>query len=347
MENLYVFCDESGNTGINIIDPQQPILVVGGWIVPVTRLNEANKLVKKVNIYSNELHGIDLLKGINGQKLIKTLIHELCKLNCFPVSVIAEKRYILSGTLLDTFLDPGSNPKSPRDYDFDAVGKPEVVDIIYELPDRILHEFFEAYCTLDRQLLLDSLRSVHTALSLRLHTDLADMMIGCLPNIDNLIKDTQNDRSRMPAKTMIAPNSSAFFRFFQYLEELGRMGNSKKVSIIHDNNEEFKEAFNTILAVFRDSKKSVVHLAQWKNLYYGFESVKGLRFADSKDEPLLQAADIVVSSIQRYVLGVYKHQEIPVQIQEIASSLLPRPHGYPRIAMLIVSKELDDQLSRF
>ena len=63
MENLYVFCDESGNTGINIIDLQQPILVVGGWIVPVTRLNEANKLVKKVNIFSNELHGIDLLKG--------------------------------------------------------------------------------------------------------------------------------------------------------------------------------------------------------------------------------------------------------------------------------------------
>ncbi len=346
MENLHVFCDESGNTGINLVDPQQPILVVGGWVVPATKSNQANELVARLMKPTiDELHGIKLLRTSKGRKIILKLILGLCELNCLPVSVVAEKRYILAYTILDTFLDPGSNPRSPRDYDFNASNKLELADIMYELPDTILLEFARAYKTLDRELLLDSLRKVNTALSLRLHTTLADMLMGCLPYIDNLIKDNISDRSLLPANTMIAPNSSAFVRFFQYLEELGRMGNSGQISITHDNNEEFKEAFQNILAVYRDSEENVVHLAPRKNLYYGFKSVKYLRFADSKNEPLLQAADVLVSSIQRYALSVYyKDKRIPKELREITSYLLPEEGKYPRIMMLITSKRFGDQL---
>jgi hypothetical protein len=345
MENLFVFCDESGNTGVNLIDPQQPILVVGGWVVPASRLRQANELVRSINRLPKELHGIELLKSEKGKNIISGVILGLCELNCLPVSVVAEKRYVLSGTILDTFLDPGSNPSSPRDYDFNAMGKPEAADFIYELSDSVLQEFLEAYQSLDREGLLASLRRVCTGLSLRLHTGLADMLMGCLPHIDNLIEDNRNDRALLPGKTMIAPNSGAFVRFFQYLEELGRMGDSNRISIVHDNNEEFKEAFGKILSVYRDSKQATIRLAPFKHLNYGFKSVKGLRFADSKNEPLLQAADVLVSTIQHYALSVDNHQEVPAKLREIVRPLLPLECVNPRIMMLITSKDLGDRLS--
>ena len=32
--NAHAYCDESGYTGANLLDPNQPILMVEGWVVP-------------------------------------------------------------------------------------------------------------------------------------------------------------------------------------------------------------------------------------------------------------------------------------------------------------------------
>lgn len=33
VNNAHAYCDESGNTGANLVDANQPLLVVGGWLV--------------------------------------------------------------------------------------------------------------------------------------------------------------------------------------------------------------------------------------------------------------------------------------------------------------------------
>ena len=37
MENAHAYCDESGNTGANLLDFNQPLLIVGGWLVECAR----------------------------------------------------------------------------------------------------------------------------------------------------------------------------------------------------------------------------------------------------------------------------------------------------------------------
>lgn len=348
MENLFVFCDESGNTGTNLLDNNQPIFVVGGWVVPISILDQARNLVNDSLKYilspSGELHGVELLNKKRGRKTILQLIRNLCELNCLPVSVVAEKRYVLAGTVLEIFLDPGSNPRSPRDFDFNATGKPEAADIIYNMPDAILHDFFKAWQVLDRQLLLDSLLKVCAELTIRQNTWLADMLMGCHPNIDNLINDNLDDRALLHGKKITALNLSAFVRYFQYLEELGRIGNSSRIYVTHDNIDEFNESFYKILEVYRDSDESVVHLSPQTNLFFGFKSVKELRCADSKSEPLLQAADVLVTSIQRFTVGMLKHRPIQSSLSEASNYFLPREGKYPRFMSLITSKQLLEKL---
>ena len=47
VNNAHAYCDESGNTGANLLDPIQPLFVVGGWFV-LDNLKEAADEVVKV-----------------------------------------------------------------------------------------------------------------------------------------------------------------------------------------------------------------------------------------------------------------------------------------------------------
>ena len=33
VNNTYAYCDEFGNTGTNLLDPEQPLFVMGKWLV--------------------------------------------------------------------------------------------------------------------------------------------------------------------------------------------------------------------------------------------------------------------------------------------------------------------------
>ncbi|MBA7701447.1 hypothetical protein ES703_110185 [subsurface metagenome] len=101
VHNAHAYCDESGNTGANLLDPNQPLLLVGGWLVN-DGFNEVaeqvvREYIKVLKPRDNELHGVQLLKSEFGTKGILNLMHDLYKLYCGPICQILEKRYLLAG----------------------------------------------------------------------------------------------------------------------------------------------------------------------------------------------------------------------------------------------------------
>jgi len=348
LHNAHAYCDESGNTGANLLDPNQPILMVGGWVINDDYIETAESIVSKYNRLlkprANELHGVQLLKSEIGTRAILHLIHDLCELNCLPVCQFAEKRFRLAGHVIEVFLAPESNPYIPKSFDFKDKGKPELADKIYSLPDELLVEFAEAYVTVDRSLLLDSLRNIATALSLRLETKLADLMLGSLPNIDIIVEEIKDGRARFPSNTLTAPNLSAFHMLFQYLESFGRMGGIEKISIVHDESKQFSTTFRMVFEAYRDVPPAVIKRGPFRNEYFGFESVKDLTFADSKKSPLLQAADVLISTMYRFATNIYRGSPNPTGLMDIAKLLLEVPLRYPVIIRTTMSKRYLDNL---
>ena len=210
---------------------------------------------------------------------------------------------------------------------------------MYDLPDGVLGEFAEAYDKLDRTLLLASLRSISTALSLRLETRLADLMMGSLPYIDAIIEHNNEGRIYHDSITMNTPNMASFHMFFQFLEEIGREAKIARITLVHDESPQFVEAFPRIFEQFRDDDsntelkegpRSVVHL--------------GFRFANSKNEPILQAADVLVSAINRYAVNVYKDKPNPAGLVDIARWLLTEPPEKLSIVRTSMSESFADKL---
>lgn len=311
--NAHAYCDESGNTGANLLDKQQPLFVVGGWLVNDGLIEAAENIIREQTArYSpkmKELHGASLLKSKKGTQLIFDLTMQLHQ-GCGSICQLVEKRMLLSFHIFDFFLNPEFNPRVPPWFEDYFDGKLGLIEAINNLPDEILVEFFYAFDLLDRSLLLGSLRNITFALSLRLETNLADLLQGCLLSFDKLINHHKTGRIHFDSVTMNTPNVASFHMFFQSLEYIGRLAKVPRIDLIHDESRQFAIAFPKI---FKESRDHPGHFAFYEGpyehsiVYRGFDTLKGFKFAKSKDEPLLQAADVLVSAVDRYATNVYKN----------------------------------------
>jgi len=326
--NAHAYCDESGNTGANFLDPIQPLLVVGGWLVNDRLVEAAEQIVKEhielIAPVDGELHGIRLLRNEFGTRGILNLIQVLLR-GCPAICQIVEKRFLLVSHVFSVFMKPQFNLNIPASFEDYFEGKRELCEKVYSLPDKVLVEFVEAYNTLDRSLLLESLRNITTGLSLRLETKLADLMLGSMPHINAIIEHHKIGRIHHDSITMNAPNVASFYMFFHFLEQVGREAKIPKITLVHDESPQFSAAFPKIFKEFRDDNQNDVIRDgpnTLSNVYFGFKSLKDFRFADSKNEPLLQAADIVASSMYRYALNVYRDKPNSATLTEIARLFL-------------------------
>lgn len=123
------------------------------------------------------------------------------------------------------------------------------------------------------------------------------------------------------------------------------MAEIPKITLVHDESPQFSDAFRMIFEEFRDdSRNDVFREGPWSYVYRGFESLKDLRFADSKDEPLLQAADVFISAMYRYAVNIYKDDPNPTALTEIARLFLKEPPPYPVIIRTTTSDWFADKL---
>lgn len=296
--------------------------------------------------HDDELHGIRLLRSTAGTRGILNLVQDLYK-GCGPICQIVEKRVLLINHIFDVFLNPRFNPNVPASFEDYFEGKRELMEKIYSLPDNRLAEFVEAYDTLDRSLLLDSLRNITTALSLRLETKLADLMLGSGPNIEAIIDYQNIGRVHFDAITRNTPNIASFYMFFQFLEHIGRSAGIPKITLVHDKSRQFSAAFPKIFEEFRDDNRNDVFRDgpyEYSYVYRGFKSLKDFRFADSKNEPLLQTADVMVAAIHRYTVNVYKDVPNPAALTEIARLFFKEPPAKPVVIRTTVSQRFVDRL---
>ncbi|MBA7543863.1 hypothetical protein ES705_36205 [subsurface metagenome] len=349
VNNAHAYCDESGNTGANLLDHNQPLFVMGGWLVLDGFIEAAETVtagyVKFLKPRDNELHGVRLLKSEIGTRSILNLVQDLYKLYCGPICQICEKRILLIGQIFDVFLKPRFNPRIPASFEDYFEGKRELVEKVYGLPDEVLAEFAEALDTLNRSLLLGSLQNITKALSLRLETKLADLMLGSRPNIDAIIEHNITGRVHYDSATLNTPNVASFHMFFQSLEHMGRMAEIPQITLVHDESRQFKKTFPWIFEKFRDDDRNdMFKEGPYSDVYRGCESLKDFRFADSKKEPLLQAADVVVSAMHRYTVNVYKDIPNPPALTEIARLFLVENPEKPSIIRTTLSDWFEDKL---
>lgn len=352
MSPYYAYCDESGNTGSNLYDPNQPVLTFGGWLFPSKIVNELSVLtadfLKQTRPESREFHGADLLKSASGRIAIVDLIYNLCRLPCLPLCVVAEKRYMIATKMVELFLAPESNPYIPDSFDFSPDARRRVADAMCNLSDNTLMQVTQAFRSLDRGQLLGAIQSVSIGLSLRNKTRLADLVKGSIPYVDRIIEENSAGRAMFPKNVMATPNVSAFVAFFSFIEELGRMSGMEDIVVIFDDSAQYSKAFEQIFWEVKEGKYPLVtrNPESEEPVYFGLQVLSEFRTAVSSDEPLIQTADILNTVVCRYATDICMGRQSSPEVRFALELTMPIIEGVRREHRLVGSPQFVERFFR-
>ena len=110
-----IYCDESGFTGTNLSDEDQPYFVYSSLALNPERAGElVSQVTRDFRLQSNEIKGHKLVKTQQGRKALSFLLSECLTSS---QSVVFEKKYVLACKIYEYILEPALAEKNWIFYD--------------------------------------------------------------------------------------------------------------------------------------------------------------------------------------------------------------------------------------
>lgn len=297
--NKIIFIDESGNTGANYLDKNEKYFVLAGWLDINNIASKPEKMTELTSYFEQkEGKSKSLLRSVKGRNTITNVIKFMIREGCKPFLAIASKRYCVSARIVEVLMDPYYNnilEINFQNYNKAALDmKKNLADIFYELSDEVLNNFAVAFrgenMTLDERTQKMKISIDEIAEGLGENKGLAHIIRNSKFKIkENL--STGYDNSKMAA--FQAPNTWLANNLFQRLE-LNARKYGYNIKVKHD------------IQIKYD--KNIVDMLQWTTVgnqeYFGginTQHISDIEFVESKDEPMIQAADLFAGAVN-YIL---------------------------------------------
>ena len=130
MAEWTLYLDESGNTGTNMFDDNQPFYVYAGWLINKDDENKVISYIKESfsRVKAQELKSINILKRYRPQ-LYKFLLNSI-EQGMHPFYFVFEKKHYVCCKIVETFFDYAHNSNVPRELTFNFQKKNEICNII-------------------------------------------------------------------------------------------------------------------------------------------------------------------------------------------------------------------------
>src|SRR5213594_629815 len=110
-----LYCDESGNTGSNLNDPDQPFYVLAGLVVPEGAAPAVEDLVNRLRpdaaIRSAEVKAAVLMNSSRGRQAIGRFLTEVFEVHTALFVGVYEKRFGICARIVDDCFDGAYNSR--------------------------------------------------------------------------------------------------------------------------------------------------------------------------------------------------------------------------------------------
>lgn len=302
------FCDESGNTGVNWADPDQPIFAYAGWLVPNDAqagvVSALDGIRARFRIQGAELKWSAVGKRANGAAIFRAAFDLLLRNAAMPFFFVADKDYQTAAKIIETYFDPEYNENLADGFTGAFEVKKELAEMVRAAPS-ILGEFAAWHRrgteppAGDVLRMADQLREHFAVLG---ETDVAAVLSSFTAKG---IADIQRE---FAADVWLRTTTGhTLFALLQRLEGFLR-ANTLEVEIVHDELVRFDALFDLMRGLFRAADGTDAHRVGASVVYHSMPTIKGLRLADSRSEPLIQAADLLAGFV-RTVFTKFKHSK--------------------------------------
>lgn len=321
MDYLNYYFDESGNSGSRFLDYHQPTYVEGGWAVEKSKIQKLSNLIIEIeNSYTSnikELKGKNLVKHRRGQEFILKMIHEIGQHGGIPILHICEKKYMVCGKIVETFLDPLYNSKVTYADQWNLEKRQEIAQCFYETNIPLIDEFADAYRRKNLEGIANNAQKWVQYLGENNHKELSDLIAHVIPNIEKSLSDEFSIYDKPSFKGIDSLNIPVWFNILQHIEQ----NTPSRCSIIHDKIDTFELAYLESFKILKNASEGIINFKD-RMWVLPLKNIDNFIFEDSKKSPLVRAADLVVGCSAYYIELVMSSKAIPNLLHKIAFSTL-------------------------
>lgn len=345
------YCDESGNSGPNYIDQEQPFYTLAAWSVPYERIVDASVAVEEhrqeYSPQATELKAANLMRSAKGKRGIISLLRTLGQIGCVPIYEVLEKRYCVAAKIVETFLDPAYNPRVYNAFIPDSTTKQEIANTLYEgLSESTLNQFAAIYRNPTLDGFKSSLDEIVARANANINSELATLLEG---SHEQLAEIAEIEASACFLGNMTRSlNHPVFVGMLMMIEVLGRLDLVEPVKIVHDEIYAYEEHMDKMFVRLRRAREGVFTFPNGHILVFPLKHVGAMEFGSSKDSVLLQAADVLAGSVNYLAKRAIQKREVTDLDSELGALLFPALLiDLPRIAWSVGSPRWVGQLGSY
>ena len=312
MENYKTYIDESGNTGDNLTDKNQKFFVLAAISIPSlvanslqTSIDTLFKSVKEKE--ETEIKATKWLRSPKKNAVLKSILEKLIDSGCNFSVVLVEKRYMVTSLIVDDFLDGAYNDIEDYTWCNDHDEKVKASQYFYKiLNDSDIDIIANAFTHPTLEAMRNSLDIV---LDKTQEPRYRMMLQGC--HIDELFQDDLNlveDTTEMSHGAVRSPNYTAFSALGTIIANQCKR-NKSNTDVVFDSCLLCNDAYKHLVGLFQRMKsneiiESMLGIFPWTNIINNFE------VSNSKNNPLLQTADIVATSVLKTTERIFNDEPL-------------------------------------
>ncbi|PLY10034.1 MAG: hypothetical protein C0626_07080 [Arcobacter sp.] len=290
MSNIYLYADESGNTGTNLFDNSQPYFYMATLFSPIDI--DKNEQFKNdfMNILNNEneLHFNDLDK--NNLTIISEQILQLFEhYNITSLLTIIEKKYLPKIHFFNTFFDSGLNPKVPSNMYQQRMHRFIALAIVLEdFTDSDAKTFYSLIEDEDYIEISNFINKIQK----KVIQNESEELTNILNPIFEFAKQKPQECLSNFNKKELLPN---FFVLPLIMEHTIKTYPNKKAIFKHDYNSKIFKGMNHIIDIACNYKMNDDAFGSFAHMTKNNIFSNGIQFIDSKNSLGIQLSDFVVS----------------------------------------------------
>tara|TARA_Y100001960_G_scaffold103413_1_gene111341 strand:+ start:741 stop:1847 length:1107 start_codon:yes stop_codon:yes gene_type:complete len=308
MNDIYIYADESGNTGLNITDEQkyffEAAIMATEDITPLIK-GTIDKYCQRGDDTAERLHAIDL-KDSQISEICSKLLYDLRKTNYKIHYSIIEKEFLAVAKFFELVFDSGDNPEMEWSrYNIRVFRHSLLLNLNSIFSSDLKNQFWTFYIEGDLSCISIVSEKILDRISEISDPQIKDIFTRSL----TYAKENSHHFTLPPRgkryKKVESPNIIAFQDLLIKSHEFSVHMDKNKVKVIHDQNDEFKRLFRH---AFNDSKEQVIledHEGQLPSIRQEKSCLNELSIESSTDNYGLQAIDLFLSLIRKKYLENY------------------------------------------
>lgn len=318
-----LYCDESGTTGNDWNNVQQPYLIYGGWLVP----NENKKILKeKINkflssnlIYKDakELKAIRFFKNGKNHANFNKIFNYFISEKSLPIFVILEKNFMISLKMIETFFDPAYSSLLKREFSCDIELKRSLANITSSKREMI-NKFSDLIhlgnlSDIDLRNLCNELAELFSTLSV-------DNISTYLHNLSDQALNEMLDEFQVAncERSLTIP---ALFHVLQLTENFCNEHNIY-AQFIHDKITGYDNLIDIIKNNFISTNVPETIKIGNNRFYSNLPHILNIDFCDSKNEDFIQFADLLIGFILHTLKLIQNSQTLSKEQESFIETLI-------------------------